>query len=137
MPLCLKVCHAFACCCCPVVRHTVTIRASADSTFAATSLIHTCASGNVLANRGPAGLHAFASCLLGVQSLQRPPVTVRGLMTHSWQHCGESVCHACCRWKEALDAGKAPPIVLESCSEAALKVVSMDQLKQHALQSAQ
>lgn len=41
------------------------------------------------------------------------------------------------RWKEALDAGKAPPIILESCSEEALKVVSMDQLKQHALQSAQ
>jgi len=50
-----------------------------------------------------------------------------------WRHC---FC-AFCRWKEALDAGKAPPIVLESCSEEALKVVSMDQLKQHALQSAQ
>lgn len=42
-----------------------------------------------------------------------------------------------CRWKEALDAGKAPPIVLESCSEEALKVVSIEQLKQHVLQTAQ
>ena len=41
------------------------------------------------------------------------------------------------RWKEALDAGKAPPVILESCSEEALKVVSMEQLKQYALQSAQ
>ena len=49
---------------------------------------------------------------------------------------GQIAC-AFCSWKEALDAGKAPPIVLESCSEEALKVVSMDQLKQHALQSAQ
>lgn len=47
-----------------------------------------------------------------------------------------SVAHVNCRWKEALDAGKAPPIILEACSEAALKTVSMDQLKQHALQKA-
>ncbi len=38
-----------------------------------------------------------------------------------------------CRWKEALDAGVAPPIDLEATSEAALNVVSLDQLKQHAL----
>ena len=38
-----------------------------------------------------------------------------------------------CRWKEALDAGKAPPVILESCAEQALDVVSLDQLKKYAL----
>ncbi|KAL3146918.1 hypothetical protein ABBQ38_014889 [Trebouxia sp. C0009 RCD-2024] len=50
---------------------------------------------------------------------------------------GERWCLCVSRWKEALDAGKAPPIVLESCSEEALKVVSIEQLKQHVLQTAQ
>ena len=41
-----------------------------------------------------------------------------------------------CRWKEAAEAGKAPPVLLESTSDAALNVVTLDQLKAHALTQA-
>ena len=36
------------------------------------------------------------------------------------------------RWKEAADAGKAPPVVLAATHERALQTVSLDMLKQHA-----
>lgn len=36
------------------------------------------------------------------------------------------------RWKEAADAGKAPPVVLAATHERALQTVSLDLLKQHA-----
>ena len=37
------------------------------------------------------------------------------------------------RWREALQAGVAPPIYLEGCHENLLQVVSMDVLKDYAL----
>ena len=36
------------------------------------------------------------------------------------------------RWKEAFDAGVAPPVVLESTHENALQFVTLDELRQHA-----
>ncbi len=38
-----------------------------------------------------------------------------------------------CRWLEAKKAGKAPPVVLESTSEDALKIISLEDLKAHAV----
>jgi uncharacterized protein (DUF2237 family) len=36
------------------------------------------------------------------------------------------------RWKEALDAGVAPPVVLAATHEKALQFVSLADLKRHA-----
>lgn len=46
---------------------------------------------------------------------------------------GDCWCLCAPRWKEALDAGVAPPVVLSATHPAALEYVSFDQLKQHAL----
>jgi len=36
------------------------------------------------------------------------------------------------RWKEAMDAGVAPPVVLAATHALTLEYVSLDELKQHA-----
>jgi uncharacterized protein (DUF2237 family) len=46
---------------------------------------------------------------------------------------GNRWCVCAARWKEALRAGKAPPVVLNATHEAALAVVSLEELKKHAL----
>lgn len=46
---------------------------------------------------------------------------------------GDRWCLSIGRWKEALAAGVAPPVVLRATHEAALEVVSLDDLKAHAL----
>ena len=46
---------------------------------------------------------------------------------------GDRWCVCAARWKEALDAGCAPPIVLAATHEAALEVVTLDELSTHAL----
>ena len=48
---------------------------------------------------------------------------------------GNKWCLCVSRWKEALDAGVAPPIVLAATHEAALSVVSLEQLQQHPIES--
>jgi hypothetical protein len=37
------------------------------------------------------------------------------------------------RWKEAMDAGVAPRVILEATHIAALEFVSLEELKAHAL----
>jgi len=46
---------------------------------------------------------------------------------------GDQWCLCAPRWKEALDAGFAPPIVLEATSEAALKYVTRSILEEYAI----
>jgi hypothetical protein len=46
---------------------------------------------------------------------------------------GDRWCLCAARWKEALDAGVAPPVVLAATHEKALEFVSLDDLKRHAL----
>jgi hypothetical protein len=46
---------------------------------------------------------------------------------------GNRWCLCVLRWKEALEAGVAPPVVLESTHEAALRHVTLEQLAQHAV----
>ncbi len=48
---------------------------------------------------------------------------------------GDRWCLCASRWKEALDAGVAPPVVLSSTHALALEYVSLSQLKQHAANS--
>jgi uncharacterized protein (DUF2237 family) len=46
---------------------------------------------------------------------------------------GDQWCLCAMRWKEAFDAGVAPPVVLESTHERALHYVTLEQLQQHAI----
>jgi uncharacterized protein (DUF2237 family) len=46
---------------------------------------------------------------------------------------GDRWCLCAGRWKEALDAGVAPPVVLAATHEEALAVVPLAELKRHAL----
>jgi uncharacterized protein (DUF2237 family) len=46
---------------------------------------------------------------------------------------GDQWCLCAARWQEAFEAGHAPPVVLAATHEAALAVVSLDDLKQHAV----
>jgi uncharacterized protein len=48
---------------------------------------------------------------------------------------GDRWCLCVARWKEALDAGAAPPVDLAATHAAALKVVSLDDLKNHAVKA--
>jgi len=48
-------------------------------------------------------------------------------------HPGDRWCLCAERWKEALDAGKAPRVVLNSTHEATLEVVDLEELKKYAL----
>ena len=45
---------------------------------------------------------------------------------------GDRWCLCAGRWKQAKDAGKAPKVVLASTSEAALRSVDLDTLKQYS-----
>lgn len=47
---------------------------------------------------------------------------------------GDRWCQCALRWKEALEAGVAPPVVLESTHERALDYVTLEQLQAHAYQ---
>lgn len=46
---------------------------------------------------------------------------------------GDRWCLCVTRWKEALDAGVAPPVSLAASHESALEWVDLDDLKAHAL----
>lgn len=46
---------------------------------------------------------------------------------------GDRWCLCASRWKQALDDGMAPPVVLASTHASALEYVSLEELKQHAV----
>ncbi len=60
-------------------------------------------------------------------STPRPEFDFHGL------HPGDRWCLCAARWREALQAGMAPHIVLNACNEASLDIVSLDDLKRHAI----
>jgi len=45
---------------------------------------------------------------------------------------GDCWCLCASRWKEAMDAGVAPPVVLAATHALTLEYVSLEELKQHA-----
>ena len=45
---------------------------------------------------------------------------------------GDRWCLCALRWKEALAAGQAPPVILEATHARALAVVSLEELQAHA-----
>ena len=46
---------------------------------------------------------------------------------------GDRWCLCAARWQEALEAGKAPRVVLTATHEATLEIVALADLKRHAL----
>ncbi len=46
---------------------------------------------------------------------------------------GDRWCLCAARWKQALDAGAAPRVVLSATNAAALEIVSLDDLKRYAI----
>jgi len=46
---------------------------------------------------------------------------------------GDGWCLCAARWQEALEAGKAPPVNLESTHKRALELVELDDLIAHAI----
>jgi uncharacterized protein (DUF2237 family) len=46
---------------------------------------------------------------------------------------GQRWCLCAARWREALHAGAAPRVVLTATNEATLEVVTLDELKRHAI----
>lgn len=46
---------------------------------------------------------------------------------------GDRWCLCASRWKEAVDAGVAPPVVLSATHASAVEYVSLNELKQHAI----
>ena len=45
---------------------------------------------------------------------------------------GDRWCLCALRWQQALEAGVAPPVVLEACHERALDYVRLEDLRAHA-----
>lgn len=60
-------------------------------------------------------------------STPRPEFHFEGLQP------GDRWCLCVLRWKEALDAGMAPPVFLSATHVSALEFVNLDDLKAHAL----
>ena len=48
---------------------------------------------------------------------------------------GDRWCLCVSRWKEALEAGCAPPVILEATHMSAIEFVSLDDMKAHAIQN--
>ena len=60
-------------------------------------------------------------------------MTPRPEMSFPGLEPGDRWCLCAGRWKEAVQAGVAPPVILEATHEAALEVLSLDVLKAHAI----
>lgn len=60
-------------------------------------------------------------------STPRPEYGFEGLQA------GDRWCLCASRWLEASEAGFAPPVILEACNEKSLEIVSLADLKYHAL----
>ena len=76
-------------------------------------------------------MHFFPHAVCAHFMRGRRPLFVPHFWFSHWQWC---LCVL--RWKEAFDAGVAPPVVLESTHANALQFVTLEQLMQHRAPSA-
>ncbi|QDU58878.1 DUF2237 family protein [Aeoliella mucimassa] len=60
-------------------------------------------------------------------STPRPEFDFPGLVP------GDRWCLCAARWKEAYDAGMAPPVVIDACHISSLEFASLSELKEHAV----
>lgn len=72
---------------------------------------------------------AFSAALGNDLTTPQPELRFPGLRP------GDRWCLCAPRWKEAYDAGLAPPVVLESTHEETLAIVPLGILKDHAIQT--
>jgi uncharacterized protein (DUF2237 family) len=99
------------------------------------------------------GFYRDGYCHTGPQDIGSHTVCARmshGFLEYSMQHgndlvtplpefdfpglrAGDRWCLCVARWREALEAGVAPKVILASTHEKALAVVTLEQLTQHAL----
>jgi uncharacterized protein (DUF2237 family) len=70
---------------------------------------------------------AFSKARGNDLSTPRPEFGFEGLSA------GDRWCLCAARWKEAADAGCAPRVALRACNEAALEIVELAELRQHAV----
>ncbi|MFQ6332307.1 DUF2237 family protein [Methylophilus sp. 3sh_L] len=70
---------------------------------------------------------AFSQAQGNDLSTPRPEYAFPGLKA------GDRWCVCAKRWLEASEAGYAPPVILESCHENCLEIISLADLKYHAL----
>ena len=71
---------------------------------------------------------AFSSARGNDLTTPRPDYRFAGL------RAGDRWCLCASRWREALEAGVAPPVVMESTHASALKFVTLEQLEKHRFQ---
>ncbi|AWI74018.1 hypothetical protein CEW83_01270 [Parazoarcus communis] len=81
---------------------------------------------HLVCTRVTADFLAFSTAAGNDLSTPRPEYRFAGLKP------GDRWCLCALRWLEALDAGAAPPVVLEATNEAVLELVDFDTLKAHA-----
>lgn len=82
---------------------------------------------HVVCARMTAGFLEFSKAQGNDLSTPQPEVGFPGLKP------GDRWCLCAARWREALDAGVAPPVVLSATHEETLAVVPLDTLKKHAI----
>jgi uncharacterized protein (DUF2237 family) len=84
------------------------------------------------------GQHVICAMMTG-EFLEFSKAQGNDLTTPMPQHnfpgleAGDRWCLCAARWKEAMEAGKAPPVFLEATEESALKVVELEKLKRFAV----
>lgn len=81
---------------------------------------------HLVCTRVSAEFLAFSADVGNDLSTPRPEYRFAGLKP------GDRWCLCALRWLEALDAGAAPPVVLEATNEAVLDLVDLGTLKAHA-----
>ncbi|MFO0630385.1 MAG: DUF2237 domain-containing protein [Polyangiales bacterium] len=82
---------------------------------------------HVVCARVTAEFLAFSRSVGNDLSTPRPEYQFAGLKP------GDCWCLCAMRWREAFEAGMAPPVRLTATHEAALRYVSLDDLTRHAL----
>lgn len=82
---------------------------------------------HVICTRVTAEFLAFSRAAGNDLSTPRPEYGFQGLRP------GDCWCVCALRWREALEAGAAPPVRLTATHEAALRYVTLDDLTRHAL----
>jgi uncharacterized protein (DUF2237 family) len=96
--------------------------------------------GSCNTGRGDVGLHIVCAqvtdeFLAFSRSRGNDLMTPNPAMQFPGLKDGDRWCLCVARWKEALEAGVAPPVVLESTHISALEFVTLEELKAHAVES--
>lgn len=92
-----------------------------------------CNTGSLDVGRHVVCIRANAKFLEFSQARGNDLVTPRPEIGFPGLKPGDRWCLCAARWKDALEAGLAPPVVLAATHEAALQIVSLADLKRHAL----